>query len=648
MKKTLVLLVVFSTLSLFLAGNSQEAVLKPGDNLIVEGIPAIPAALADDVALYNNFRSASFQDWHPLKREMIISTRFADASQAHLVKMPGGARTQLTFYKERVSSPSYDPINGDFIVFAKDVGGNENFQLYRFDFASGKTTLLTDGLSRNIGGVWSNKGDRLAYESNRRDKNDMDIRVIDPREPGSDLLLLQVQGGAWGALDWSPDDGRLLVQEGISINESYLWLLDMASGKKELLTPKGKKEKIAYNYAAFSSDGKGIYALTDKDSEFVRLAYIDLASRKHTYLTGAIPWDIDEFALSRDRGRIAFISNEEGVAVLHVRDLAAGKDLPLPALPMGMITGLQWHRDGKTIGFTYLSPRANTDAYSLDIENNEIERWTTSELGGLNSETFALPELIKWKSFDQKTIVGFLYRPAARFSGKRPVIIDIHGGPEGQARPLFIGQENYFLNELGVALIFPNVRGSSGFGKTFLKLDNGFLREGTYKDIAALLDWIKTQPDLDSERVMVTGGSYGGHMTLAIAAFYPERIRCAVEVVGISNLVTFLENTSGYRQDLRRVEYGDERDPKMRRFMLKIAPLNNSGKISKPLFIIQGANDPRVPLSEAEQMRDTLKKGGVPVWYLVAKDEGHGFAKKGNRDFQFYATVLFIKEFLLK
>lgn len=471
---------------------------------------------------------------------------------------------------------------------------------------------------------------------------------MDPRDPQSDRLLLQVQGGGWMVQDWSPDDSRLLVLERISINESYLWLLDSASGKKELLTPKGKKEKIAYNYAAFSSDGKGIYALTDKDSEFVCLAYIDLATRKHTYLTSDIPWDIDNFALTHDRRRVAFVSNEEGVAVLHVRDLATGKELPLPALPMGRITGLQWHRNGKDIAFTYFNPRASADAYGLDIESNKVERWTTSELGGLNSETFATPELVKWKSFDKRMISGFLYRPAAGFSGKRPLIINIHGGPEGQARPGFIGQNNYILNELGVAIIYPNVRGSSGFGKTFLKLDNGFLREGSYKDIAALLDWIQTQPDLDSERVMVTGGSYGGHMALAIAAFYPERIRCAVEVVGISNLVTFLENTSGYRQDLRRVEYGDERDPKMRRFMLKIAPLSHSDKIRKPLFIIQGANDPRVPLSEAEQMRDTLKKAGVPVWYLVARDEGHGFAKKSNRDFQFYATVLFIKEFLLK
>ncbi|HUU05193.1 MAG TPA: S9 family peptidase [Patescibacteria group bacterium] len=647
MKKIFVLITVLAVFSLAVSGNGDDAI-KPGDNLIIEGIPAIPPALANEAALYNNFRYAYFQNWHPLKREMIISTRFADTSQVHLVKAPGAARTQLTFYKERVAGAEFDPLGGDFIVFNKDVGGNENYQKYRFDFASGKTTLLTDGRSRNIGGVWSNNGDRLAYQSNRRNQNDIDIHVMDPRDPQSDRLLLQVQGGGWIAIDWSPDDSKLMVLERVSINESYLWLVDAATAKKERLTRKGGKEKVAYHTAAFSRDGKGVYALTDRDSEFVRLAYIDLASRKHTYLTSAIPWDIDEFALSHDRSHVAFISNEDGSSVLHVRELATGKDLPLPAMELGLISGLQWHRNGKELGFTYINPRSADDAYSLNIESGRVERWTTSELGGLNSETFAAPQLVKWKSFDGRTISGFLYRPAARFTGKRPLIINIHGGPEGQATPDFIGQNNYYLNELGVAIIYPNVRGSSGFGKTFLKLDNGFLREGSYRDIAALLDWIQDRPDLDGDRVMVTGGSYGGHMTLAIAAFYPQRIRCAVEVVGISNLVTFLENTSGYRQDLRRVEYGDERDPKMREFLLKIAPLNHSDKIRKPLFIIQGANDPRVPASEAGQMRDILKKAGIPVWYLVAKDEGHGFAKKSNRDFQFYATVLFIKEFLLK
>jgi dipeptidyl aminopeptidase/acylaminoacyl peptidase len=256
---------------------------------------------------------------------------------------------------------------------------------------------------------------------------------------------------------------------------------------------------------------------------------------------------------------------------------------------------------------------------------------------------------VKWKSFDGKEITGFLYRPdAAKFAGKRPVIINIHGGPEAQYRPGFLGRNNYFINELGCAILFPNVRGSEGYGKTFLKLDNGLKREDSYKDISALLDWIPSRPELDAGRVMVTGGSYGGFMTLAVATNYADRIRCALDVVGISHLATFLKNTESYRRDLRRVEYGDERDPEMAEFMERTAPLNNAHKITKPLFVVQGANDPRVPKSEAEQIVATLKKQGTPVWFLMAKDEGHGFAKKKNADFQFYATVQFIRDALLK
>ncbi len=241
-----------------------------------------------------------------------------------------------------------------------------------------------------------------------------------------------------------------------------------------------------------------------------------------------------------------------------------------------------------------------------------------------------------------------LYKPPARFTGKRPVVVVIHGGPEGQSLPYFLGRQNYLLNELGIALIFPNVRGSTGFGKTFTMLDNGFLREDTYKDINTLFDWIGTQPELDASRIGVTGGSYGGHMTLAISTFYSDRIRCSVDIVGMSNLVTFLEHNESYRRDLRRVEYGDERDPKMREFLERIAPMNNIEKIKKPMLVVAGKNDPRVPVSESDQIVAALKKSGTPVWYIMAKDEGHGYQKKANQDYQFYATVEFLEEYLLK
>ncbi|MBF1989757.1 alpha/beta hydrolase family protein, partial [Fischerella thermalis] len=317
-------------------------------------------------------------------------------------------------------------------------------------------------------------------------------------------------------------------------------------------------------------------------------------------------------------------------------------------LPVGQVYGITWHRNNEDLGFTLVSARFTADVYSVNIRTNKVERWTESETGGLNTANFSDAELVRWQSFDGRTISGFLYRPPTKFPGKRPVIIDIHGGPEGQSRPSFLGRYNYYLNELGVALLFPNVRGSTGYGKTFMTLDNAYKREDSVRDIGALLDWIATQPDLDKDRILVSGGSYGGYMSLAVATKYSDRIRAAIDIVGISNFVTFLENTESYRRDLRRVEYGDERDPKMREFLLKISPVNNASNIRKPLFVIHGQNDPRVPLREAEQIVETVRKNNIPVWYLMAKDEGHGFSKKQNIDFQFYATVMFVKEYLLK
>jgi dipeptidyl aminopeptidase/acylaminoacyl peptidase len=644
MRRTLPLLAVLLVTSSF----AQTDVVAPNENLVVEDIPQIPASLADSVGRYNEFRNGFFESWNPTKREMLIATRFGDTNQIHEVKAPGAARTQLTFFPDRVAGAVYQPVNGDSFLFMKDIGGGEFYQIYTYDLKSGDVTLLTDGKSRNTSPRWSYQGDRIAYSSTKRTGSDVDIWVVNAKDPSSARMIVQMEGGGWGVSDWSPDGKQLLVTNEVSAAETYVWLVDVDSGKKELLTPKSGSETALHDNAVFSKDGKGVYMTTDEGSEFQRLVFLDLVSRKATVLTPNLDWDVNEIDLSDDGRWLAFEANEDGISKLHVLDTQTKKEAAVPKLPVGVIAGLQWRKHSRDLAFTLTTASQPYDAYSIDMATGKVERWTFSETGGLDTSRFSEPQLIHWKSWDDRSISGFLYKPPAKFSGKHPVIIDIHGGPEGQTRPDFLGRDNYFINELGIAIIYPNVRGSTGYGKTFQKLDNGFLREGSYKDINTLIDWIQTQADLDSNRILITGGSYGGFMTLAVATNYNDRICCSVDVVGPSNLVTFLEHTSGYRKDLRRVEYGDERDPKMHEFLESIAPANKARNITKPLFVVAGQNDPRVPASESAQMVEMVRKNGTPVWWLLAKDEGHGFAKKKNRDYQFYATVEFMKEFLLK
>jgi dipeptidyl aminopeptidase/acylaminoacyl peptidase len=626
---------------------TQEAVMAPAENLVVDGVPKIPASLAETAGRYGSYRFAVVSDWHPARREMLIRTRFAETPQVHLVKMPGGQRQQLTFYPDSIAAAEFHPNGGDYFVFAKDIGGGEWYQLYRYDMNTGNVTLLTDGQSRNLLGSWSSGGDQIAYVSTRRTGQDTDLWVMNPADPKTDHLLTQLKGGGWEPIDWSPDDKNILLQEQISINETYLWLVNTTTGEKTAITPRDIKEKVSYGTARFSKDGKGIYVTTDQGSEFQRLAFLDISGKNPKFLTSDIPWDVESFDLSHDGMRLAFVTNEEGLSVLHVMDTATQKEMKLPELPAGVMQGVRWHRDGHDLAFSLSNAQGAGDCYSVDVATGKLERWTVSETA-VKTDAFPAAELVHWKSFDGKMISGFLYKPSAKFTGRRPVLVVIHGGPEGQSQPVFLGRANYYLNELGIALIYPNVRGSTGYGKTFSLMDNGFKREDTYKDIDTLFEWVGTRADLDANRIAVTGGSYGGHMTLAVSTFYSDRIRCSVDIVGMSNLVTFLEHTEGYRRDLRRVEYGDERDPKMHDFLEKIAPMNNIEKIKKPMLVVAGKNDPRVPVTESEQIVGALKKQGTPVWYLMAKDEGHGFRKKQNQDFQFYTTVEFLEEYLLK
>jgi dipeptidyl aminopeptidase/acylaminoacyl peptidase len=633
---------------LFTGVFAQQDYIPVADNLVSEGIPPIPVSYAAEVKNYTESRSASLVDWNPVKKEMLITTRFGNSNQLHYVRFPGGDRKQITFFDEPISTATFEPVKGDYFLFLKDIGGNEFSQIYRYDLANSRVTLLTDGKrSQNGGIVWSSKGDRIAYGTTKRNGQDRDIYLLDPLDPASDQKLTENAGGGWGVVDWSPDDSGLLLEEGISVNESRLYLVDVSTGIKSRLLPE-KDERSTYNGIGFSKDGKGIYLITNKEGEFNQLAYLELATRKLSLLTRDIPWDVDGADLSKDGSRLAFTTNENGQSKLYLLSTANNSYKPVTGIPTGVIGSLVWSGDSGSVGITFMSYNSSADVFEYNTVTGEFVRWTESELGGMDISGLQPPELITWKTFDGKMISGYLYRASTRFTGRRPVIINIHGGPEGQSFPSFLGRSNYYLNELGVSIIYPNVRGSSGFGKTFVDLDNGMKREESVKDIGALIDWIGQQPDLDKDRIMVTGGSYGGYMTLAVSYLYSDRIRCSLDVVGISNFNTFMKNTEAYRRDLRRVEYGDERDPVMAAYFEAIAPMNHTDMIRKPLFIVQGGNDPRVPYTESVQMKEKIQQNGGTVWFLMAKDEGHGFRKKNNIDFQFYATIEFIRQFLLK
>ncbi len=623
---------------------------RESGNLVLENVPEPSAQLLEKLDQYQNVRSAGFADWDAKGDGILISTRFGNVSQIHYVAQPGGSRQQLTFENEPIANASAcpDPAKQGFI-FSRDVGGNENFQLYYFDRQTGKKQLLTDGKSRHGNRMWNEKGDKFAYTSNRRSTGDLDIYVAPLASPADAKMVFQGKGGGWNMADWSADDSKMLVLEYISVNESKMYVLETASGKLEQINPSAKQ--IAYGGGGFAKNGKGVFLVSDEDAEFQQLRFYDFATKKTTALTPKINWDVEQFELTEDGKTLVFSTNEGGYSKLYALDTDKMTYAPISGLPNGVIGGFGFDKSGSRLAMTVNTPTVPGDVFVLTLKTNALERWTFSETGGLNAANFTEPTLIEYPTFDKvsgkpRLIPSFLYTPK-NAPGKIPVVISIHGGPEGQSLPTFSSQIQFWVNEMKLAVLVPNVRGSTGYGKTYVKLDNGFLRENSVKDIGALLDWVQKQPNLDAGRVAVFGGSYGGYMSLASMTNYNARFKCGIDLFGISNFVTFLKNTSAYRQDLRRVEYGDERDPKMNAHQLTISPLTNIKNITKPMLIYQGKNDPRVPLSESEQMVEALKQNQVSVWYIMAKDEGHGITKKANRDQMNAAIAEFLEKHLI-
>jgi len=634
------------------ASQAQPApVRQERGNLILEGIPPRDVQLSERLGLYRQSRQATFLDWLP-DGAMLVSTRFGDVEQVHRIATPLGMREQLTFYPDPISTaraPHVAPTNGqgNAFVFLKDQGGDENAQIYYYS-SSAHVQQLTQGKFLHGSPVWSHDGKRVAFYGNERDGISYDVYVTDIGSANAPRLVAGGQQDSWYPLDWSPDDRKLLLWKYVSINESYLFIADVYTGTLTPVDVSGRK--IGIRSAKFAPDGRGIYMASDEDGEFAQLRYLDPVSHEVRRLTEKLQWDIEDFDVSVDGRYIAYVANEDGRSRLTVLDTQQRLEQAPVGVPDGRIESIRFDKTGRRLAFSAESAQTPRDVYVYDLNHSALERWTRSEIGAVDVATFVPAELVRYPTWDrvagsQRMISAYLYRP--RGPGPHPVLIDIHGGPESQARAGWNPFVQFLVNELGYAVIAPNVRGSSGYGKTFLKLDNGVLREDAVKDIGSLIVWLGLQPMFDRDHIVVMGGSYGGYMALASLAAYGDRLKGGVDEVGISNFVSYLENTAPYRRDLRRAEYGDERDPKMRAFLTQISPVNKVALIRRPLLVVEGMNDPRVPPMESQQIVWRMRSKGAEVWYLAAKDEGHGFRKKANEDVYLETVAMFLNKLKL-
>ncbi len=642
-------------------------VLAPPAALRVEGVPPLDPAVLAPIQRYSQVLGHGVADWHPLQREMLVSHRLPGASTAQLFRLrsPLGALEPLTSGPDPVGNGRWEPRQGRFIVFARGTGGDEVFQLFRLDPDTLATTQITPGGQRHEFGAWLPSTAQVLYTSVPLDRTaaggtradvTTTLSVVDPMKPEQRRAIAELPGGGWDGIEVSPDETRVAITRYVSATRSEVWLLRLADGQRQQLLPAAGETVVASHFSAgWTPDGQSIFVVSDRASEFRELMRLDLATPAPAglkRLTAHIPWDVADGDLAPGSGLLALTVNVDGRDELRLLDPATGAERALPAatrLSTGSVGALRTHRRTGELALVNSGARAPAQVLSLDPKTGAVQAWTQPYTpAGLDLASLPDPEIVRWKSFDGRTISGILYLPPARFTGKRPVYMSVHGGPEAQSKLGWKGRLNYLTQELGVAVFEPNVRGSSGYGKTFLNLDNGRLREDSVKDMGTAIDWMTTHPRLDAKRVVVAGGSYGGYMALAASVRLADRIAGAASTVGISNFVTFLERTESYRRDLRRVEYGDERDPAMRAFLESISPLNLSDKISKPLLVAQGKNDPRVPWTESEQIVRKLQARNSPVWYLLADNEGHGFSRRENADFYFATLVKFLQDTVLK
>nr|WP_233739834.1 S9 family peptidase [Halovenus carboxidivorans] len=577
-------------------------------------------------------------------------------AQVYTLDEPGAWPVQRTFYDEPVSFVSYAPERPE-MVFGMDDGGNERMQLFRLD-ADGTITELT-GMpeAKHRWGGWSSDGERFAFASNRRDESVFDIYVQDRDAVGEEAELV-FEGDGWLSVNgWHPGDESLLLREAYSNFDQDVYVLDLETGERRHLTP--HDGDIRYSSVQWGPDGEWLYLVTDDGTETLYLARMDPESGEVERLRSGGEWNVDGVAVDDETGTVVYSRNVDGYTDLTLGELTEDgiSELPMPELPGNVAGGVSFGPDGDRFALSSSGRRHNTNVSVVDLTalrqvadddaalagdpDGAATRWTRASTAGIPSEQFVEPELVRYESFDGREIPAFFSLPDTVPEGGAPVIVDIHGGPESQRRPSFSGLRQYFLAE-GYALFEPNVRGSSGYGREYTHLDDVEKRMDSVTDIKYGVEWLAESDAVDPDRVVAKGGSYGGFMVLAALTEYPQLWAAGVDVVGIANFVTFLENTGSWRRELREAEYGSLEDD--REFLESISPTNNIEAIEAPLFVLHGANDPRVPVGEAEQIVERAREQGVPVRKLIFEDEGHGISKLDNRIEAYTEVVDFLDE----
>ena len=572
---------------------------------------------------------------------------------------PQGWPTQRTFYDESVSFATYSPTRPE-LVFGMDEGGNERLQLFRLDADGAITPLTAMPEAKHRWGGWSSDGDRFAFASNRRDEAEFDVYVQD-RDATGDAAERVFEGDGWFSVaGWSPDDDALVLSEAHSSFDQDLSVLDLDTRERRQLTD--DDEPVRYRSVQWGPDGESLYLVTDRDSDTLYLARMDAETGELERLRDGGEWNIDGVALDEDHRLLVYSRNVDGYTELALADLVGPAELdpiPLPDIPGTVAGGVSFSPDGDRLALSSSGRSLNTNVSVVDVAalreadevseatDNESEsagavtRWTDAATAGIPRETFLEPDLVHYETFDGQEIPAYFTQPTEIPPEGSSVIVDIHGGPESQRRPSFSGLTQYFLSR-GYAVFEPNVRGSSGYGKTYTHLDDVEKRMNSVRDIGAALDWLEARSDVDTGRIVAKGGSYGGFMVLASLIEFPERWAAGVDIVGIANFVTFLENTGSWRRELREAEYGSLAED--REFLEEISPINNADRIEAPLFVLHGANDPRVPVGEAEQIAEEAREQGVPAEKLIFDDEGHGISKLENQIEAYSAVVEFLDE----